>query len=89
VLLALGHNFRHRGPRTRSVFWGGCTGYLAGVLVTACCAFLPPFDWTGGATLRTVAIHWSAMLGALLGILITVAIAESAHELEERQSRHG
>jgi hypothetical protein len=89
VLLALGHNFRHRPPRVRSLFWGAAAGYLVGLLVATACAFLPPVDWTGGPGLRTVAVHWSAVLGPLLGAALTIARGGRGHDHEEHQPRHG
>jgi hypothetical protein len=88
VLLVLGHDFRRRSGRARTLFWGATSGFLAGMLISAVLAVLPATDWAGGPAWRTLAVHWGGLAGAVLGASFVLATWSGGHDHQEQQPRH-
>ncbi len=80
VLLTMGHAYRHRSTRARRVFWGGVTGYGAGLVFAAVAMLVPAVDWTGSSPLREMAVHAGPLAGWLLGIGVGWALATRRRE---------
>ena len=68
--LALGHRIRDRTDVQRSMFWGGVTGYVLGMLLAVTAALYPPVMWPGGESLREAVVHLGMLASGGLGFLL-------------------
>lgn len=78
--LWLGHQFRDRTPRQRSIFWGMVIGYAVGLTAVSLALMAKPVLWTDAEPMRSAMVYWgllaSALLGAAVGLLRRVPSSE-------------
>lgn len=68
-LLWLGHNYRHREPATKGVFWGGVLGYLVSVAAVLAFLVIPPVYWGSEVGPRWIGIHVTPLVIPVLSAL--------------------
>lgn len=70
ALLSIGHGFRSRTPRQRSLFWGGVFGYGVAVAVVTISLLADPVLWTDATPVRRAVIFWGLLAGGGIGTLL-------------------
>ena len=77
--LWIGHRFRDRSPRQRSIFWGVVIGYSLAILAVSVTLLVDPVLWREGSG-RAWATWWGLLAGggggALLGAVRPLSRAE-------------